>query len=275
MIVNYEVEKINNALHDFYNATGITIDLLKTDFTILSQPKYEFNRYCKCIRNLEKGLKACRQSDITLLEKCRETKKAQMHICHAGLVDMAVPILYNKEIIGYIVFGQLKNDSDFFKLEEYIVSLGLDLETMHKHYNEIAFYDSDKIESVSNIAAMLVKYLLLENMLKPSLEESLQKAINYINNNLQEELTVKSISQNVNISKSVLYKKFHSYFNCTVSEYINRKRIEYAMDLLLKTDLSIENIAQKSGFASTSYFSKNFKKLQGISPLKFRKVKSI
>ncbi|MBQ6895411.1 MAG: AraC family transcriptional regulator [Clostridia bacterium] len=40
---------------------------------------------------------------------------------------------------------------------------------------------------------------------------------------------------------------------------------------LLKTDLSIEDISQKVGFASTSYFSKTIKKIQKISPLKYRK----
>ena len=118
---------------------------------------------------------------------------------------------------------------------------------------------------------MLVKFILLENMLNPSLEGNIQKAVNYINENLEKELTIKSISKNVNISKSVLYKKFHSFFNCTISEYINIKRIEKSVELLLKTDLSIEDISQKVGFASTSYFSKTFKKIQKISPLKYRK----
>ena len=271
MIVNYDTEKINTALHDFYNATGITIDLLKTDFTKVSQTKYEFNPYCKCIQSSEKGKSACRVSEMKLLEKCKQAKKPQLHICHAGLVDMAVPIIYDDEIIGYIIFGQLKTDSDFLKVKDYIIKLGLDTVKTQDYYNRILFYDSDKLQSVSNVASMLVKFILLENMLNPSLEGNIQKAVNYINENLEKELTIKSISKNVNISKSVLYKKFHSFFNCTISEYINIKRIEKSVELLLKTDLSIEDISQKVGFASTSYFSKTFKKIQKISPLKYRK----
>lgn len=272
MIVDYDTQKINTTLNDFYNATGITIDLLKTDFTKISHTQYEFNKYCKCIQNSTKGKNACRMSELKLLEKCKKTKQAQMHICHAGLVDMAVPIIYNDEIIGYIIFGQLKTNSNFSKIKNYIIKFGLNADEIKSYYNEILFYEFEKIQSVSNIASMLVKYILLENMLKPSLVDNIQKAINYINENIENELTVKLISKNANISKSVLYKKFHSYFNCTISEYINIKRVEKSIDLLMKTDLSIENISQKVGFSSTSYYSKIFKKLQGISPLQYRKT---
>jgi len=272
MTVNYDTEKINFALHDFYNATGITIDLLKTDFTKISHTKYEFNKYCKCIRETAKGEKACRMSEHKLLEKCKSTRKAQMHICHAGLADMAVPIIYDMEIIGYIVFGQLRLDNDFSKLESYISSMQLDKKEMKKHYNKINFYDSDKIHSISSIASMLIKYILLENMLKPNIDENIQKVTEFINDNLENELSVKLISKSVNMSKSVLYKKFHTYFNCTISEYINVKRVEKSIEYLTKTDLSMEDISQKVGFASSSYYSKIFKKTFGVSPLKYKKL---
>ena len=106
MNINYNTEKINEVLHNFYNATGITIDLLKSDFTKISHTKYDFNEYCKSIQSTPKGKKCCRESELTLLKKCANTKQTQMHICHAGLVDMAMPVIYNDEIIGFIVFGQ-------------------------------------------------------------------------------------------------------------------------------------------------------------------------
>jgi len=143
---------------------------------------------------------------------------------------------------------------------------------MNKLYDSIELYDSEKIESVSNIAAMLIKYILLENMLKPDVNPSIQKAVNYINGNLSDNLTIKSITKNANVSKSVLYKNFHEEFGCTVSEFINRKRIENAKLLLKKSELSVEDISQRLGYSNASYFSKMFKKCEGISPLKYRKL---
>lgn len=272
MVISYDIEKINAALEDFYKATDINMNLLKADFSFVGGRSHrENNRYCEAIQHTTKGKKECKFSDIRLLEKCRETKKPQMHICPAGLIDAAAPIFYNDVIIGYIIFGEMKANTPFSVFEKYISDLGLDAQKMEKYYNDIAAFNSEKIQSVSNIAGMLAKHLLLENMLKPDFDENMQKAVAFINENLCEDLSIRSISKNINVSKSVLYKRFHACFNCTVSEYINTRRVEKSIELLTRTGLSIEEISQKVGCASASYFSKIFKKEKGVSPLNYKK----
>ena len=248
------------------------MNLLKEDFSFVSGREHrENNCYCKAIQNVPSGKKTCQQSDITLLEKCRKTKKLQMHICHAGLVDAAAPILYGEVIIGYIIFGEMKTSGDFSYLKNYIESLSLDFAKMEKYYSDIPLFDSDKIQSVSNIASMLAKHILLENMLTPGFDECIRSAEDYINEHLEEELSVRRISESINVSKSVLYKKFHNTFGCTVSEYINGKRIEKSLELLKKTDMTAEEISRKVGFSSAPYFGKVFKKMKGTTPLKYKK----
>ena len=271
MIVNYDITKINAALHDFYNATGINMDLLKADFSYVSSHHRGNECYCQSVKNTEAGKKACSLSDADLLVRCKQSKQPQMHICHAGLVDVAVPILYEDIIIGYIIFGQMKADTDFSAFEYYLKDLGLNADEMKTFYDEIPFFESDRIQSVSNIASMLVKHILLENMLKPAFDENIQKAVTYINENLEKDLSIRNISKSINVSKSVLYKRFQACFHCTVSEYINMRRIEKSIELLTKTELSIEEISQRVGFSSTSYYTKTFKELKGLPPLKYKK----
>ena len=79
------------------------------------------------------------------------------------------------------------------------------------------------------------------------------------------------IAEKGNVSKNTLYRGFKAAFGTTVSEYINQKRVEKAEKLLLGTDLSVEEISQQTGFSSSAYFAANFKRIKGISPLKFRK----
>lgn len=272
MIITYDHEKIDKALEDFYKATDININLLRADFSYVSGRVHrENNYYCGFIKSSKKGLKACGHSDKILLEKCRETKKVQMHICHAGLIDAAAPIIYDDVIIGYIIFGEMKSSTVIPSLKSYIESMGLDFEQMEKFYGDIPLFDSDKIQSVSNIASMLAKHILLENMLKPDFDECVERAVAFIKEHLAEELSIRLITENINVSKSVLYKKFDNAFGCTVSEYINTKRVEKAEELLKTTDLSMEEISQKVGFSSAPYFGKVFKKIKGVTPLKYRK----
>ncbi len=272
MIINFDTEKISRTLADFYNATGINMDLLKADFSRVGNSSYWENiRYCKAVQGTSTGKERCIKSDAELYKKCKISRKPEMHICHAGLIDIAVPIVYQDTVIGYIIFGQMKTDYDFRFLKEYIDELGLDIDTMEKFYEEIDFFDSGRIESVSNIAEMVVKHILLENMLYPNFDKTIEKAVSYISENLDRELSVKKISDSINISKSVLYRKFHLCFGITVNQYITRKRIEKAENLLKNTDSSIEAISRETGFSSAAHFSKSFKTEKGVSPLKFRK----
>jgi len=92
-----------------------------------------------------------------------------------------------------------------------------------------------------------------------------------VGDNLDKDLSVKSISKNTNISKSVLYKLFSTSSEYTVSEYINRQRIAAAKRMLLQTDMSIEEISKKCGYTSSDYFGRVFKKFVKLSPQQYRK----
>ncbi len=271
MVIEYNSKKIANALDDFYNAIGIDVDLLKPDFSYAIDTPLQNNRYCKLIQATREGNEQCRCSDRLLLTKCKETLQPQMHICHAGLIDVAFPIIYEQNILGYIVFGRMRPDTNFKSIEKYVISLGIEGEKAKTLYGEIPVFNDKKIESISKIATMFVKYILIEDLLTLKANDSLQSAVTYIENNLGSELCIKSISKHTNISKTALYDKFNKTYGCTINEFITKKRIEKAKSLLKNTDYSIDDIAGKTGFSSASYFSKCFKKLTGISPLKYKK----
>lgn len=272
MTVEFNEEKISAALKDFYNATGIDMNLLKVDFSPASECRWQNSSYCNSVQSSAVGCDACRLSDMELLKKCNSSKRMELHICHAGLVDVVIPIVYDDLIIGYINFGRMKPNTDFSVLEPYIRTLGLNAEDAKSAYNDIPFYDAEKIRSVSNIATLMAKYILLENMLRPKTNSNLEKAVSYIKQNLAGDLTIKTIARKANISKSVLYKTIHDRFHCTVSGYVTMKRVEASIVLLTNTDLSMEEVSQKVGFSSASYYSKAFKKQTGMSPLRYRKT---
>lgn len=274
MVIHYNEKKLQDILQDFYNATGVNICLRDADFAPIAGLSNARNIYCKCVQDTPVGKEACLRADLDLIKKCRLSGKPEMHVCPAGLMDIAVPILYNDLIIAYVIMGQMKITPDFSEAKSGVAKLGLDPDALRKIYEEIPFFDTGKLQSIANIAVMLTRYILLENMLIPSLNENIGNAERYINDNLQKELTIQDISEGTNISKSVLYKNFRTSFDCTVKEYINAKRIDRSVELLTSTELSMEEISQKVGFASAAYFSKIFKRYKGVSPLKFRKLQT-
>ena len=275
MDITYDVEKVNEVLRDFYNVTGVDADLFRCDFSRVNTEKLPENRYCRAVQKVPRGIEECRRSDLQLLERCRSCQQTVTAVCHAGMVDVAVPVCYEHEVIGYVLFGCMKPEGTFAALESYLGSLGLETGQARIAYEQVPLYDAEKIRSVSNLVTMFVKYMMLENRMTVHYEDPVANAVTFIQENLAQELSVQRITRSCHISKSMLYSRFRERFGCTVSEYIHTKRVERACELLRMTDQSMEAISQATGFSSASYFGRIFRKHMGTTPMKYRKDTSI
>lgn len=272
MLIHYDIPKINRVLDDFYHATGARIDLFNNEFVPISNSGHEICGYCRAIQAHTACQKRCKAFDTMLLQQSRDTRRAQQAICPFGLANAVSPVLWEDTIIGYVFFGQMKTEDDFPTAEIEAVKTEVDERTLRRDYEALPLFESAKIQGVANLAHILIGHILTENMVKPDAGEILQRAVSFIHTNLETELSVKVLTKQINVSKSVLYSKFHAHFHCTPGEYINKKRIEKSVVLLQTTNLSMEEISQACGFSGASYFTKMFKKHRGITPLKFRKA---
>jgi AraC family transcriptional regulator len=69
-----------------------------------------------------------------------------------------------------------------------------------------------------------------------------------------------------------LSREFHKHYRMTIGEYIRKRRVEHASELLSKSELSLAQIASTCGFSDQSHFCALFKKHAGLTPAKFRKL---
>lgn len=97
------------------------------------------------------------------------------------------------------------------------------------------------------------------------------KAVDYINMNYTEEITMEQLCNAANVSKQHLCRLFRSSLNSRPMEYAAKRRIQAAKELLTDTDLSVEEIAEEAGFCTGSYFCKLFRRYEGMTPTQFRK----
>lgn len=84
------------------------------------------------------------------------------------------------------------------------------------------------------------------------------------------DLNRSSIAEYLHMSPDYLSYVFHQKFNQTLSAYITSMRIDKAKELLERTNWGMDIIAEKTGFSSSSYFHKQFKKITGITPQQYR-----
>lgn len=273
MNIKYNMEELETALDYFYEATGSAIVLTNSECKVIVDTKRPRNPFCGLIQSTPEGKSRCLKSDFCLLKSCAESGKFHIHTCHAGLIDTAVPINFNGVIVAYALLGQMRSDLEFKDIADKVADLGLDLSELESIYNNLTVSSGKRIESVSNIAAMLTQYILSKNFITKQQNQLIDNAIIYITANLKKDLSIIKICEALNVSKNALYRAFKKYENCTVGEYISLKRIEFAKDLMINTDKSLQLIAEESGFADYTYFCKTFKKISGVTPFKFRKTK--
>ncbi len=104
--------------------------------------------------------------------------------------------------------------------------------------------------------------------------ERINIIIQYIHNNLDEKLQVKTLAELSHFSEFHFHRISRALLGEPIGTYISRIRLETAAKMIRYTDLSIENIAYKVGFETPSALSKMFKKQFGITPSGYRNDKT-
>jgi len=100
---------------------------------------------------------------------------------------------------------------------------------------------------------------------------SVNKAVQFIESNLDQNLTLESVSAIACYSPFHFHRIFKNVTNETLNNYISRKRIEKAASILLhKHEVSITEISSQYGFNSNSSFTRSFKKFYSLNPSTFR-----
>lgn len=96
------------------------------------------------------------------------------------------------------------------------------------------------------------------------------KAITLVAYDLTADLSLNSIAKQLNVNPTYLSGLFRKECDCTLTEYVNGKRIEQAVNLLNKTDKLVNVISYECGIQDTNYFIKLFKRYTGLTPTQYR-----
>jgi len=146
--------------------------------------------------------------------------------------------------------------------------------------NEISSRYARKIELINShfafltlIKEMVRKYcLMVKNHSLKGYSMLIRKAITTINYDLSADLSLKTQAKLLNVNPSYLSTLFKKETGFTLTEYVNRKRVEHAILLLNSTDMQIQTIALYCGIPDVNYFTKTFKKLIGKTPKEYREM---
>ena len=139
--------------------------------------------------------------------------------------------------------------------------------------SEKAGYEFEVRNALSNILLFIrTKSGSQIRTIAPAQEMHLKNMLLWIEDHLSSNISVGKIAKLANICTRECQRFFNRYLHASPIEYVLKKRIFHAAELLSYTDTSITEIAFGCGFSSPSYFSKLFREWIGHSPNEYRRI---
>ena len=102
--------------------------------------------------------------------------------------------------------------------------------------------------------------------------DALNNVASYINDHFNAELPLVTLARIACMGTTKLKTSFKHIYHCTISEYIQQRRMSHAEMLLTSTDLTIDHVALAVGYSNAGRFAANFKNNTGLFPAEYRKM---
>lgn len=215
------------------------------------------NPYDQELREMD----SIRRGDIEMLRcSLSETyrgevgKLSQNQVRHAKNIAICVITLASRAAIQ----GGMLPEEAFSMVDGYILKI--------ENMNNAVKIDAMMREAEYEFTECVAK--INENRQK---NELIERAKNYIFQNLHSEIMIGEIGRKIGVNNSYLSDLFHKIEGITIQQYIRQEKIRLAENMLRYSEYDVGEIANYLSFCSQSYFGKVFKEHTGMSPAKYRK----
>lgn len=153
-----------------------------------------------------------------------------------------------------------------------LFKIGPSIKNLFDEFIEIFMSESPlKIIKLKNILISILLEIVSFKNNSITITTDINNALIFIKNNIGDPITIESLSRISNLSESRFKQKFKEQIGIPPNEYIWRKKVDCAKQLLKTTDSNLTEIAYRLNFGSSQYFSNTFKKYTGMSPSQYKK----
>lgn len=113
---------------------------------------------------------------------------------------------------------------------------------------------------------------LVEEKKSDSYHMVIKKAVEYIENHYNEELSAKKVAEAVHLNPNYFSHLFKKIRKESFTDYLNRVRVEKAKELMAERLYKVYEVSDMVGYKDYKYFSSTFKKIVGVSPMEYNKL---
>jgi AraC-like DNA-binding protein len=234
---------------------------------------------CALIRAIPEGKARCLACDREHIAQVVRARTAIKYRCHAGLVDMAAPVLHHGTPVAIITCGQSlpnpPNAGELAHIQRCLAALPLSPVAIRDAYAATPYIDDSRLAIVLKLLAFFAEHLCDVTQRLRELERhpgAISRAQAYLAAHYLEALTLADVAGQVGLSASYFSAQFHQATGMTFTSYLQQLRVAHACRLLRETTHTITEIALASGFNCPSQFTRVFTRCQGCTAGQYRRM---
>jgi AraC-like DNA-binding protein/ligand-binding sensor protein len=267
----------------FRSATGLPLRLVggNPEGWCLDDQTTNRSQFCVKLDLCRSACGACVETNRRLMEEAAVGGPTTCH-CFAGMTATAVPVRAGASLVGFLktgqVFQQVPGPGAFDAVAKTLKRHGLlqeEIDSLRDAYLQTRAIEPERYQSMVTLLATFAQQLgrhaeSLLVMQSGSEPAAIAKARKFIEESLEDPLPLSAVARHAGLSESHFCRLFKESTGLTLTDYVNRRRVEWAKRELLKPEVRVSEIAFKIGYQSLSQFNRSFARLTGRSPTTYR-----
>lgn len=267
----------------FRKATGLSmmLRLPDTDEIPAANERAEQNEFCQAMLGGGFNHEACVASRSAVKMRCGPDGGSGE--CFAHMSVSALPVMAGENLIAYLWTGQVfapgARETGFASIEKMLRRAGAgteEIERLRLLWEATPEVSTERYESIVTLLRVFARQLgdsaaaiLLQAA--PQEPDAIRRARLYVRDHLGDRITLEEVAQHAGLSQHHFSRLFRQATGLTLTDYINRSRVESARQMLLKADARVSEIAFEVGYQSLSQFNRSFLRITGRSPVVYRR----
>lgn len=177
----------------------------------------------------------------------------------------------NSDTPSAIEFGLLRFFIKISELDRSFETGVITRKLTEKFYNNLLFHRNIiEIEDIINRDILVPMTLEMEERTTEQFQQLSNQIKEIIDNRYEEDISLETISDELNYNPNYISSIFKKESGITFSDYLLEVRFDKAKDLLINTDLTVKEIAERLKYSNSQNFIRSFKKRESITPGRFR-----
>ncbi|MCC6233629.1 MAG: PocR ligand-binding domain-containing protein [Verrucomicrobiales bacterium] len=236
--------------------------------------------FCGALNQLPRGRELCAMCDQGKFLEARRDGQTLRYRCHAGLREFVIPVIRDGQTIAFLQCGQVHDRvpsaAEWREATKSLRGAGIRAPGLRSLFQHNRVLSPDQQDDLLELLALIADRLAYADQRElraaaGQTQAALGRAMTYIETHLGEPLSVQAIAHAANLSTRTLMRLFRKDAGTSVVEFILRRRVARARQLLLVEGRTCAEIGFECGFGSMQHFNRIFRRYEETSPSAWRR----